>query len=736
MYMARLLEMAGRFAADGLSFEAGLLQIALMIGSVSLTGGERLLNQSLSYAFGTSTVRYLATETELQLADFLLTLCALSGSADRSWLRTATTTIGRCLVAHAASVLPFVQHRLWGLLLLKFCAGAFDLEVELVSCAHLFFLVLLAIAADDDVTTFSGFFATMQLVEVLGRADLAPFESFVLQLLVTRCHESECSPALQVLLLETAVRFVLFPVAYDPPLARPFGEITGALIDSVIETVSTRAADSNALQQFDLACELRSRGDRWPDAELAREILKILRDAAQDGGFTLKIAASCCLPAASLANLFDEVISARAIPDTPAGRALPAAAVEARAEYIPFFLAEVDAIGDECAFRRNPSFAHSYDGFVKGYSETQHLVILHNRKLVSCFMREVTGIGGLWSDARVDARWKACTRIDRTGRNLYVAINRSFDDHRKASALRDSAPFEPADDTPRFAPLKRVIDERASFLNAPVGLRNILRTYSAVYGTLARQFTGMLHISDGKLIFEGRETGGVFGEAVTDSSRKFIEVDFADLAFVFIRRYLHADVGCEVFTVHRKSYFFRFAADVKRNDFLVGIRKATEKMELKLDMFLGPLQKACNGRVQTLPGSEMLVRARLTKKWKTRKISTFQYLMYLNLIAGRSFNDLTQYPIFPWVLQDYESATLDLADPAIYRDLTKPIGALNEVRLATLKRHRMQITDALHNCLYPTSSSRTDGMTTRRASFSQYLMLGSRPRGLRSTSAS
>jgi hypothetical protein len=35
--------------------------------------------------------------------------------------------------------------------------------------------------------------------------------------------------------------------------------------------------------------------------------------------------------------------------------------------------------------------------------------------------------------------------------------------------------------------------------------------------------------------------------------------------------------------------------------------------------------------------------------------------------------------VFPWVISDYTSAVLDLANPATFRDLSKPIGALNEV---------------------------------------------------------
>ncbi|XP_049848404.1 protein FAN-like [Schistocerca gregaria] len=55
--------------------------------------------------------------------------------------------------------------------------------------------------------------------------------------------------------------------------------------------------------------------------------------------------------------------------------------------------------------------------------------------------------------------------------------------------------------------------------------------------------------------------------------------------------------------------------------------------------------------------------------------------MYINSAACRSFNDLAQYPVFPWVISDYESPTLDFNDVSIYRDLSKPVGALNPERL-------------------------------------------------------
>jgi len=52
-------------------------------------------------------------------------------------------------------------------------------------------------------------------------------------------------------------------------------------------------------------------------------------------------------------------------------------------------------------------------------------------------------------------------------------------------------------------------------------------------------------------------------------------------------------------------------------------------------------------------------------------------LTQLNTIAGRTYNDLSQYPVFPWVLADYESNELDLNNPATFRDLSKPVGVVN-----------------------------------------------------------
>ncbi|KAL8895603.1 MAG: hypothetical protein Q9192_003538 [Flavoplaca navasiana] len=74
-----------------------------------------------------------------------------------------------------------------------------------------------------------------------------------------------------------------------------------------------------------------------------------------------------------------------------------------------------------------------------------------------------------------------------------------------------------------------------------------------------------------------------------------------------------------------------------------------------------------------------------TRRWTQGEISNFNYLMHINTMAGRTFNDLTQYPVFPWVIADYKSEELDLTDPRSFRDLTKPMGCQTPERQADFR---------------------------------------------------
>ena len=59
----------------------------------------------------------------------------------------------------------------------------------------------------------------------------------------------------------------------------------------------------------------------------------------------------------------------------------------------------------------------------------------------------------------------------------------------------------------------------------------------------------------------------------------------------------------------------------------------------------------------------------ITKQWCAGKIGNFEYLTKLNKEAGRSFNDLMQYPVMPFILSDYTSQIIDLESSSSYRSI-------------------------------------------------------------------
>ena len=123
--------------------------------------------------------------------------------------------------------------------------------------------------------------------------------------------------------------------------------------------------------------------------------------------------------------------------------------------------------------------------------------------------------------------------------------------------------------------------------------------------------------------------------------------------------------GYELYFSHRKSLLVVFDTDAEAEEFR---RTLTE-------------------RVRPVNLLETTAEA-LQQEWCRGKLSNFDYLVALNLVCGRSFNDLAQYPVMPWVIADYTSSSLDLTDPATFRDLSKPVGALTAERLAVfMERH-------------------------------------------------
>ncbi|XP_055712584.1 neurobeachin isoform X7 [Phlebotomus papatasi] len=148
---------------------------------------------------------------------------------------------------------------------------------------------------------------------------------------------------------------------------------------------------------------------------------------------------------------------------------------------------------------------------------------------------------------------------------------------------------------------------------------------------------------------------------------------FSEVRAIFSRRYLLQNVAIEIFLASRTSILFAFPDQhtVKK------VIKALPRVGVGIKYGIPQTRRA-----SMMSPRQLMRNSNMTQKWQRREISNFEYLMFLNTIAGRTYNDLNQYPVFPWVLTNYDSRELDLSQPSNYRDLSKPIGALNPSRRA------------------------------------------------------
>uniref|UniRef100_A0A8C1LUT5 Neurobeachin n=1 Tax=Cyprinus carpio TaxID=7962 RepID=A0A8C1LUT5_CYPCA len=146
---------------------------------------------------------------------------------------------------------------------------------------------------------------------------------------------------------------------------------------------------------------------------------------------------------------------------------------------------------------------------------------------------------------------------------------------------------------------------------------------------------------------------------------------FSEIRAVFTRRFLLQNTALEIFMANRTSVMFNFPDQPT-------VKKVVYSLPcVGVGTSYGLPQAR---RISLATPRQLFKPSNMTQRWQRREISNFEYLMFLNTIAGRTYNDLNQYPVFPWVLTNYESEELDLTIPGNFRDLSKPIGALNPKR--------------------------------------------------------
>ncbi|XP_064452930.1 neurobeachin-like protein 2 isoform X7 [Mirounga angustirostris] len=359
----------------------------------------------------------------------------------------------------------------------------------------------------------------------------------------------------------------------------------------------------------------------------------------------------------------------------------------------------------EPAQRRGRLEGLRYTAALKQQAAQHSTALLHWGAL----WRQLSSPCGAWAlrDPPVP-RWKLSSAETYSRMRLKLVPNHHFNPHLEASALRDNlgeAPLTPTEEAslplavtkeakvstlPEELQEDQLGEEELAALEKAMQAVELDEQHEKLVLSAECQLVTVVAVIPGLLEITTQHVYFYDGSAERVETEEGIGHDFrrplAQLREVHLRRFNLRRSALELFFIDQSNYFLNFpckvGGTVASSPYQAPrpqpcpIPPHTQVRNQAYSLLLR-LRPPSQGYLSSRSPQEMLRASGLTQKWVQREISNFEYLMQLNTIAGRTYNDLSQYPVFPWVLQDYVSPTLDLSNPAVFRDLSKPIGVVN-----------------------------------------------------------
>ena len=126
--------------------------------------------------------------------------------------------------------------------------------------------------------------------------------------------------------------------------------------------------------------------------------------------------------------------------------------------------------------------------------------------------------------------------------------------------------------------------------------------------------------------------------------KKLIILPYCNIKEILTRRFLYMYQACEIFTIDNKSYYINF---FERKVLIEGFYN-----EVK-DKYPNIQNKIIENVRDVFDFKHFI------EDWNNNKIDTFYFLNMLNKYSSRSYNDLQQYPVFPWLFHLYNSELLE-----------------------------------------------------------------------------
>ncbi|VDK63343.1 unnamed protein product [Onchocerca ochengi] len=244
-------------------------------------------------------------------------------------------------------------------------------------------------------------------------------------------------------------------------------------------------------------------------------------------------------------------------------------------------------------------------------------------------------------------------------RRRLISSSLSFD--AKFLRLQSKNKFKKREKSPPLFHLLSDLRKNMNELSLEDGLvpgERIILSLPAVVVRSTVESSGEILAGDKKFYFHSDYTRSIQKRLIR-ANTLFIRWSYEDLVEIYKRDHLLKDTALEIFLSDGQTYLIVFEEQAKRDQFASQILSST----------LCKLSSFSNVSVQST-----------TQLWREGTVTNFEYLMQLNKLAGRSYNDLMQYPVFPFILSDYKSNVLDLTNPMSFRNLSRPM-AIQDRRL-------------------------------------------------------
>ena len=165
----------------------------------------------------------------------------------------------------------------------------------------------------------------------------------------------------------------------------------------------------------------------------------------------------------------------------------------------------------------------------------------------------------------------------------------------------------------------------------------------------------------------------------------FLKLDFLSIIFIFTRKYCFRNNALEIFFSNHRSYYFKFFDTEERDEFLTDLISILNQYNPKIKLFRSIKGLDENNKTITIgyykdeeKYKEYSSISNIRDLWKSNKISTLEYLMWINIYGNRSFRDSSQYPVFPWLLSNHEFKIFDDNIKNLdFRNFNYPMGLLS-----------------------------------------------------------